>query len=222
MSTQPKTRGRQESYTPCEERLHSVTHGIGTGLSVIGLIALIVLTIPHGNVYQLVGFSIYGTTLVTLYLASTLYHGLQHPGAKRILRIIDHASIFLFIAGTYTPFVLVNIRNTFGWTILITIWILAISGISLKTFFIQRFNKLAIVAYILMGWLGVIGFNQLLANVPIGSIIWLVAGGIAYTVGIVFYMLKKVRYTHAAWHLFVLTGSICHYCAVLFYLTPTY
>ncbi len=209
-------------YTLGEEIVHAVTHGIGAGLSVAGLTLLVVLATLFGNVYQIVSFSIYGTTLIILYLASTLYHSFQHPPVKHIFKIIDHAAIFLLIAGTYTPFLLIGVRGTLGWTVLVIIWLLAIVGVCLKTIFVNRFDKVSLAAYILMGWLSVVVLRDLLLNVPIEGLIWLVVGGGFYTIGTIFYSLQKIRYTHAIWHVFVLGGSLCHYLAVLFYLTPSY
>lgn len=207
-------------YTLGEEIVHSITHGIGAGLSIAGLTLLVVLAVLYGNVYQVVSFSIYGTTLIVLYLASTLYHSFQHPAVKRVFRVIDHASIFLLIAGTYTPFLLIGVRGAWGWTLLVIVWGLAILGAGFKTLFIHRFQKLSVLAYILMGWLGTVALKELLANIPLGGLIWLAVGGAAYTVGVIFYALKKIPYMHAIWHVFVLGGSICHYFAVLLYLAP--
>ncbi len=212
--------GFTKLYTLGEEIFHSVTHGIGAGLSIAGLTLLVVLAVLYGNTYHIVSFSIYGVTLVILYLASTLYHSFQNPTAKRVFRIIDHASIYLLIAGTYTPFLLVAIGGVLGWVLLVIIWGLALFGASLKALFIQRFQKLSLLAYVLMGWLCVVAMKQLVASIPPAGLGWLLAGGIAYTVGIIFYALKKVRYMHAVWHLFVLAGSICHYFAILLYLAP--
>jgi hemolysin III len=207
-------------YTLGEEVVHGITHGIGTGLSIAGLILLVVLAIRYGNIYHIVSFSVYGATLVILYLASTLYHSFQHPTVKHVFRIIDHASIFLLIAGTYTPFLLVAIQGAWGWTLLFVVWGLAILGVSFKTLFIHRFQKLSVLAYILMGWLSVVAIKELLANIPLGGLILIGIGGVVYTVGVIFYALKRIRYNHAIWHVFVMGGSICHYFAVLFYLAP--
>ncbi|MCG3207446.1 MAG: hypothetical protein FOGNACKC_01046 [Anaerolineae bacterium] len=216
-----KTQSRR-LYSLGEEIVHSITHGIGAGLSVAGLTLLVVLAVLYGNVYQIVSFSIYGATLVILYLASTLYHSFQQPRVKQVFKVIDHASIYLLIAGTYTPFLLVAIRGPWGWTLLVIVWGLALLGISLKTLFIHRFQKLSVLAYILLGWLSLVATKELLANMPVGGMIWLAVGGAVYTIGVIFYALKKVPYTHAVWHLFVLGGSICHYFAVLLYLAPAH
>ncbi|MEA3308659.1 MAG: hemolysin III family protein [Chloroflexota bacterium] len=209
-------------YTLGEEIVNSITHGIGAGLSVAGLTVLVVLAARYGNVRQIVSFSIYGATLIILYLASTLYHSFQQPNVKHVFKILDHAAIFLLIAGTYTPFLLVGVRGAWGWTLLIIIWGLAILGISLNALFIDRLKKLTALPYILMGWLSVVVLKELLANISLGGLIWLAAGGVVYTLGTIFYALKKVPYAHSIWHLFVLGGSLCHFFAVLFYLVPAH
>jgi len=203
-----------------EEITHAITHGFGAALSIAGLTILVVLAVENGNIYQVVSFSIYGATLVILYLASTLYHGIQQPDAKRIFKIFDHSSIFLLIAGTYTPFLLISIRGALGWTLMVIVWGMAILGVSFKTLFIDRFPKLSVLAYVLMGWLSVVMIKEMLVNIPLGGLIWLAIGGVVYTVGVIFYALQKIPYMHVVWHFFVLGGSICHYFAVLLYLAP--
>jgi hemolysin III len=207
-------------FSLSEEILHSVTHGIATGLAIVGLTILVVLAVINGNIYQIVSFSIFGSTLVLLYLASTLYHGFQNPRLKRKFKIFDHASIYLLIAGTYTPFLLIGLRGTTGWTLLVVVWGIALAGVVYKIFFIERFQVLSVVSYILLGWLCVFVFKEMLVSIPMGGIIWLVVGGLFYMVGVIFYALQKVPYMHVVWHFFVLGGSICHYIAVLLYLAP--
>jgi hemolysin III len=203
-----------------EEIFHSISHGIGVGLSISGLTLLVVLAVLYGTPSQVISFTIYGVTLIVLYLASTLYHSFQHPQAKQVFKKFDHASIYLLIAGTYTPFLVIGIQGTWGWALLVIIWSLALIGISFKTFFIHRFKMVSVLTYILMGWLCIVALNEMLANIPAGGLIWLAAGGIFYTVGVIFYASKRIPYTHAVWHLFVLAGSICHFFAVLLYLAP--
>lgn len=210
----------QSPYTLGEEIANSITHGIGAGLSMAGTAVLIVLAALYGDVWRIVSFSIYGTALIILYLASTLYHSFRNPRLKAAFKIIDHASIYLLIAGTYTPFLLVSLRGTWGWVLFGIIWSLAFSGIVFKIFYINRFRKLSVLVYIFMGWLCVIAFKPMLANVPFGGLIWLAVGGLLYTTGVIFYVWRKLKYTHAIWHLFVLGGSICHYFSILFYLIP--
>ncbi len=170
----------------------------------------------------MVSFSVYGATLILLYLASTLYHSFQAPRVKQIFKKMDHSAIYLLIAGTYTPFLLVGIRGPLGWTLLGVIWGLAALGVSFKALFIHRFQKLSVLAYVLMGWLCVVALKPMTLNIATGGMILLAVGGVIYTLGVIFYAMTKVRYSHAIWHLFVLGGSICHYFAVLFYLTPAH
>lgn len=207
-------------YTLGEEIANSVTHGIGTALSVAGLTLLVALAVIYGDVWRVVSFSIYGGSLVLLYLCSTLYHSIQQPKVKRILRIFDHSAIYLLIAGTYTPFTLVSMRGPWGWTLFGVVWSLALLGIAFKTVFIGKYEKLATAAYVLMGWLVVIAFKQMLVTVPPGGVLWLVIGGVVYTLGVIFYAWEKLPYNHAIWHLFVLGGSACHFFAILFHVLP--
>ncbi len=205
----------EEPYSVSEEILNSITHGIGTGLSVIGGMVLIVLATLYGDAWRLVSFTVYSITLVILYLASTLYHSVRDPQLKRIFKILDHSCIYLLIAGTYTPFLLVSLRGPWGWTLLGVIWGLALVGIIFKTLSAQRFRRFLVLGYLLMGWLCVIAGRELLLRVPAGGLFWLALGGGLYTVGVLFYAWRKLPYSHAIWHLFVLGGSICHYLAVL-------
>lgn len=206
-------------FTLGEEIFHSITHGIGTGLSIAGLVILVVLAVLNGDIYQIIGFTIFGASLVLLYLSSTLYHGIQQPRAKRVFKVFDHSAIYLLIAGSYTPFLLVGIRGTTGWVLLVVVWMIALIGITMKVLFIDRFHVLSVIIYLAMGWLCVFAFREMIFSIPIGGIIWLAAGGILYTVGVIFYAMQKRPYMHAVWHFFVLGGSICHYFAVLFFLT---
>lgn len=189
-------------------------------LSVAGLAVLVTLAALRGTVWHIVGCSVYGATLVVLYTASTFYHSLRSPRLKRFFRILDHASIYLLIAGTYTPFTLVNLRGGWGWMLFGLVWGLAALGILFKIFFVDRFPIASTAVYLLMGWLAVIAIKPLLMLVPSGGLLWLLAGGLAYTAGIVFFAWGKMPYNHAVWHVFVLAGSICHYFAVLFYVLP--
>jgi len=207
-------------FTLGEEVFHSITHGIGSGLSIAGLTLLVVLAVFFGDVYQIVSFSIFGVSLVLLYLSSTLYHGIQQPRIKHVFKIFDHASIYLLIAGSYTPFLLVGLGGSTGWTFLFIVWGIALFGVVFKIFFIERFQVLSVVTYLLMGWLCVFIFREMVTSIPLGAIIWLAVGGLFYTVGVIFYALQKIPYMHAVWHFFVLGGSICHFFAVLLYLAP--
>lgn len=189
-------------------------------MSVVGLIILVVLATSYGDVWRIVSFSIYGATLIILYLASTLYHSFRDRKVKKILKILDHSTIFLLIAGTYTPFLLVSLRGVWGWILFGIIWGLAVSGIVFKALFIDRFRKLSVLIYILMGWLCLIAVRQMVAQIPLGGLIGLTAGGVLYTTGVIFYAWRKLKFNHAIWHLFVLGGSICHYFSIFFYLLP--
>ncbi|MFQ5652332.1 MAG: hemolysin III family protein [bacterium] len=212
---------QQERYdTLGEEIANSVTHGIGTGLSIAGLAILVLLATSHGDVWRIVSFSIYGTTLIALYLASTLYHSFRNPRVKHVFRILDHAAIYLLIAGTYTPFMLVSLRGTWGWTLFGIIWGLALSGIVFKALYIHRFEKLSVLVYVLMGCLCATAIKQMVVSIHIGGLVWLVAGGALYIAGLIFYAWHGLRYHHAIWHLFVLGGSICHYFSILLYVLP--
>ena len=208
---------RLGDYTVGEEIAHGVTHGIGAGLAIAGLTLLVVLGVNQGDVRHVVAFSIYGTTLVLLYLASTLYHSLQFESLRHALKVIDHSGIYLLIAGTYTPFMILGVGTPAGYTVLAIVWGLAILGIVLKIFFVNRFVIASTAGYVVMGWLSVFVWNQLVAQVPPQGVGLLVAGGISYTAGVAFFALEKMPYNHAIWHLFVLGGSFCHFFA-MFYL----
>ncbi|NTU50046.1 MAG: hemolysin III family protein [Desulfobulbaceae bacterium] len=208
------TASDHKRYSLKEEIANSLTHGTGIVLSVAGFISLIVQPGTTRDNWRLTAFSIYGGSLILLYLSSTLYHSIQNPRLKYLFRVADHASIYLLIAGTYTPFLLVSMRNTWGWTLFILIWSIAILGICLTTIFIRRFRKLSVASYIIMGWLAVLSLYDLLARIPSIGVIWLAIGGIVYTLGVVFYMWHKLPYHHAIWHVFVLAGSACHYLAI--------
>jgi hemolysin III len=193
---------------------NSVSHGIGMLLSIAGLVILIVWAAGSGSGWHLVSFSIFGGTLILLYLASTLYHSLPMPRVKQAFKIIDHSAIFLLIAGTYTPFILVHLRGPWGWSILGIIWALAILGILMKVFYISKFRKISVALYVFMGWLGIIAFKEILTHLPSLSLTLLILGGVSYTAGLTFYGWRRLPYHHAVWHIFVIGGSISHYLAV--------
>jgi len=199
-----------------EEIANSVIHGIGVGLSIAALVILILVAVRFGGTaWHVVGFTIFGSMLILLYLSSTLYHAIQHPVAKNILQRFDHAAIYLLIAGTYTPFVLTNLKGPMGWTLFGIIWGLAIIGVVFKAFAAGRYDRISLVVYIIMGWLIIIGVKPLVQNVPAASLVWLVIGGLAYTAGTIFYAWERLPFNHAIWHLFVLGGSIAHFFSVL-------
>ena len=207
--------------TLIEELANSITHGIGLMLSVAGLITLLALAVLRGATWHIVGCGVFGVSLVALYAASTLYHSSWSPRVKHILKIVDHAAIYLLIAGTYTPFTLVNLRGPWGWTLLGVIWALCLFGVLFKVFHVDRFPVMSTAVYVLMGWLGVVAIKPLIEYVPLGGLVWLLAGGILYTAGVLFFAWKRVPFNHAIWHLFVMGGSICHYVAVLLYVIPS-
>ena len=199
-----------------EELANTVTHGIGLVLSITGLVIMIVLAAMRGSAWRIVGCAVYGATLVCLYAASTLYHGVASSRLKRALKIFDHCAIYLLIAGTYTPFLLVNLRGAWGWSLFGVIWGLALAGILFKFWFVDHFQILSTTVYLLMGWLAVIAARPLLLLVPTSGLLWLAAGGLFYTAGVVFFAWKRIPYHHVIWHVFVLAGSTCHYFAVLY------
>ncbi len=205
-----------------EEILNAVTHGVGTLLAIIGLSVLTAAAYINGGVLHLVSSIVYGISLVLLYLASTLYHSFSFTDEKikSVLKFFDHAAIYVLIAGNYTPFTLIPLHGTIGWTIFSIIWGLALIGIVFKIFFVKRFKVFSTLCYLLMGWLSVVMIKPLLATLPIAGIYWLIVGGVFYTVGAIFYLARRIPYNHAIWHLFVLAGSICHFIAVFNYVLP--
>jgi hemolysin III len=207
-------------YRLGEEIANSVTHGVGLLLAVAGLVVLVTLAAVRGTAWHVVGCSIYGSTLVLLYAASTLYHSIPNARAKRVFRVIDHSAIFLLIAGTYTPFTLINLRGPWGWSLFGVVWGLALFGILFQTGKL-RHPVLSVVLYVLMGWTVVIATRPLLHAIAPGGLALLVAGGLAYTLGITFYAWKRLPYGHSVWHGFVLLGSAFHFFAILFFVVPS-
>lgn len=197
-----------------EEIVHSVTHGIGAVLAIAGMVLLIAHARACGGARHIVSCSIFGASLIILYLASALYHGIQHPKAKEILRVIDHSAIYLLIAGTYTPFTVVNLQGAWGWSLFGVVWGLAFLGIALHLSPLRRFSSIRLILYITMGWAAIVAINPLAASLSPVALILIVTGGLMYTVGIIFYLWRRLPYHHAIWHLFVLSGSILHYIAV--------
>jgi len=198
-----------------EELANSLTHGIGLLLSIAGFVVLLVLAIVRGTAWHILACSIYGASLLCLYTASTLYHLALSAQLKRALKIFDHSAIYLLIAGTYTPFLLLDLRGPWGWSLLGVIWGLAFAGIVFKLWFVDHCEHVSTAVYVAMGWLVVIAAKPVLANVPTATLRWIVAGGLLYSAGVVFYIWKRLPFSHAVWHLFVLAGSTCHYFAVL-------
>jgi hemolysin III len=203
-----------------EEIANTITHGFGLLLSVIGFVFLVVMASLNGDAWHIASSVVYGLSLVVLYGASTFYHGATDPKSKKILQIIDHCCIYLLIAGSYTPFTLVVLRDGFGLSLFAFVWIFAIASILLKIFFGDRFIALFVLSYLVMGWIGVIAIQPLLAALGAAPIALIVAGGLAYTLGVIFFSWERLPHHHAIWHVFVLTGSILHFLAVAIYVIP--
>ena len=208
------------SYSLGEEIANSVTHGVGVVLAITALTVLTAFAALYGDVWHVVACSIFGATLILNYTASTLYHSIQVQPVKRTLRALDHSAIFLLIAGTYTPFMLVNLRGSWGWTFLVVIWTLALTGIVLRLMLKGRLHGLVVSLYVAMGWVVVAAVQPLLQHVATGGLVLLAAGGLVYMLGLFFYLWKSLPYSHAIWHGFVLLGSALHFFAVLFYVIP--
>lgn len=209
-----------DAYSVAEEIANSLTHGVGAVLSIVGMILLLFYASQMNDPWKVVSFSIYGSSLFLLYLASTLYHSVTSPQLKSFFKMLDHCAIYLLIAGSYTPFLLVNMRETVGWPMFATVWSIAFIGILLKIVFKHRFQKLRLATYLIMGWLVVLAGAELVESLDTGGLVLLTAGGITYTLGVIFYVGDRIPYNHAIWHLFVLGGSICHYFAVYYYVLP--
>lgn len=206
-----------KQYSLGEEIGNAVTHGVGGLLAIAALVLLIVAAARDGDGYAIASAITFGVTLFLLYLASTLYHSLSATRASRVFKIIDHSSIYLLIAGTYTPFTLVTLRHTGGWWLFGVVWGLAAVGVSTEAFWVYRPKWVSSLVYLGMGWLIVTAIKPLVAGLAVGGVRLLVAGGLCYTLGTAFYVLKKVPYMHMVWHLFVIAGSVCHFLAVLLY-----
>jgi len=212
------TRNPITFYPHKEEIFNVISHLLGAILSVAGLALLVTFASIYGTVWHIVSFSIFGSTLVILYLASTLYHAAKSKRVRSKLNVFDHAAIYLLIAGTYTPFCLVTLNGTIGWILFGITWGLAVVGVILKIFFIGRFNTLSTVSYVLMGWVAVIAAKPLYENLSAGGLTFLVLGGISYTIGAIFYAKEHLPYNHAIFHVWVLAGSIMHFISIFFYL----
>jgi hemolysin III len=205
-----------EGYSPREEIANIITHGIGFLLSLTGSVFLFARALRFGSGWHLVSYSIFGFSLVLLYFASVLYHALGSRKTKRILRKIDHSAIYVLIAGTYTPFLLTNLRDQVGWIMFLIVWIFALAGIILKIMTEIRSKWISASIYLVMGWLAIFIYRSMIDNLPEISLIFLAAGGLLYTSGVIFYVWKKLPFHHAIWHLFVMGGSFCHYYSIYF------
>lgn len=208
------------TFSKGEEIANAISHGIGALLSIAALVLLIVFSSIHGSAWHVVSFTIYGSTMVLLYLASTLVHSLPQGKAKYVFEIFDHSSIYLFIAGTYTPFMLVVVKGPLGWMLFGIVWGIAIGGIIFKSFFVQKYLMTSTILYVVMGWLIVFAWPSLTAAMDPKGILLLVLGGVLYTVGAIFYVWRGFKYHHFIWHLFVIAGSVLHFFCVLFYVLP--
>lgn len=208
------------TYSRAEEIANSITHAVGIVLSIAGLGVLAAFSSLLGNAWHIVSCSIYSATQILLFTASTLYHSIPVARVKGVLRVIDHSAVFLLIAGTYTPFTLVNLRGPWGWTLFGVVWGMAILGIAMQGVLIRQKPWLNAIPYLVMGWAVVAGVGPLLNTLAMGGLVLLLAGGLAYSFGVIFYVWKRLPYNHAIWHLFVLLGSILHFFAVLFYVVP--
>ncbi len=209
-----------QGHTPREELANAATHGLGAALSVAALCFMVVQASFGGDVYRIVSVSVFGASMVLLYVFSTLYHSFQAPRVKNVFRRLDHCCIYLLIAGTYTPFTLISIRGGWGWSLFGVVWGLAFCGIVFKTFFLGRFKVVSVLVYLGMGWLAVFALGPIVSALPGAGLFWLVAGGLMYTLGVLFYIWRGLRYHHAVWHLFVLGGTTCHFLSVFLYVLP--
>ena len=203
-----------------EELANTITHGFGLILSIAGFIFLVILANIKGDFWYILSSIVYGLSLVTLYAASTFYHGASSPKLKYKLQILDHCCIYLLIAGSYTPFMLIALPGTVGNSLLVFAWTFALIGIVMKVFFFEKFRIAQIVSYIVMGWVGALAIYPLFSTLGLTAILLIIIGGLAYSVGVVFFAWEKLPHNHAIWHLFVLTGSICHFFAVALYVIP--
>jgi len=208
-------------YESKEEKLNVITHGLGLLLSIAALVLLVIYASKYGTVWHITSFAIFGASLIVLYAASTLYHYAKNPSLRFKLNILDHSAIYVLIAGTYTPFCLVVLKGWVGWTIFGVSWGLALIGIIFKIFYIGKYDRISTIAYVLMGWVIIFAIKPLINEFPVKGLIWLLAGGLAYSIGAILYSRKSIRYNHAIFHVFVLIGSFCHFMAVFFYVLPS-
>ncbi|EKO3980125.1 PAQR family membrane homeostasis protein TrhA [Vibrio fluvialis] len=209
------------AYSVKEEVANAISHGVGLILGIVGLVLLLVKAVDHrADALTIVSMSIYGGSMIALFLASTLYHAIPHQNAKRWLKTFDHCAIYLLIAGSYTPFLLVSLRTPLAFGLMIVIWSIALIGIIMKVAFVYRFKRLSLVTYLTMGWLSLIVIYQLALNLDVGGLTLLAAGGVVYSLGVIFYVAKRIPYNHAIWHAFVLAGCACHFLAIYLYIDP--
>lgn len=210
-------------YQPREELANALTHGFATLASVAGLILLIVFSVKFsGDAVLITSVSIFGASMILLYLASTLYHAITHPRAKRVLQLLDHAMIFVLIAGSYTPFCLVTLEGIVGYVLCAAVWTIAIIGVAMQSFLLKKSDWISCALYLTMGWLVVFAIKPLIAGLATGGLILLAAGGVAYSLGVIFYLCERIPYNHAIWHVFVFAGTVLQFLAVLLYVIPVF
>ncbi|MEZ9702073.1 hemolysin III family protein [Vibrio sp. 10N.261.46.E12] len=208
-------------YSDIEERANAITHGLGVVLGVVGLILLLIRAFDYqADMLTVASMAIYGSSIILLFLASTLYHSITTEKTKRLLKTLDHCAIYLLIAGSYTPFLLVGLRTPLAIGLMAVIWGIALVGIIMKIAFVYRFKRLSLFIYLAMGWLSLIVVYQLAMNIEMGGLVLLALGGVIYSLGVIFYVAKRIPYNHAIWHLFVLAGCACHFFAIYLYVTP--
>ncbi|TKG10551.1 PAQR family membrane homeostasis protein TrhA [Vibrio lentus] len=208
-------------YSDIEERANAITHGLGVVLGVVGLILLLIRAFDYrADMLTITSMAVYGCSIILLFLASTLYHSITTEKTKRLLKTLDHCAIYLLIAGSYTPFLLVGLRTPLAMGLMAVIWGIALVGIIMKIAFVYRFKRLSLFIYLAMGWLSLIVVYQLAMNIDIGGLVLLAVGGVIYSLGVIFYVAKRIPYNHAIWHLFVLAGCACHFFAIYLYVTP--
>ena len=208
-------------YSDIEERANAITHGLGVVLGVVGLILLLIRAFDHqADTLTITSMAVYGSSIILMILASTLYHSITTEKTKRLLKTLDHCAIYLLIAGSYTPFLLVSLRTPLAMGLMAVIWGIALVGIIMKIAFVYRFKRLSLVTYLAMGWLSLIVVYQLAMNIDMGGLVLLALGGVIYSLGVIFYVAKRIPYNHAIWHLFVLAGCACHFFAIYLYVTP--
>ncbi len=210
-----------QEYTVREEVANSISHGLGVIFGIVALVVLLLKAADFGaDTLTYVSMSIYGASVIVLFLASTLYHAIPHPPAKRWLKTLDHSAIYFLIAGSYTPFLLVGLRTNLAIGLMVVIWLIAILGVIMKVAFVYRFKAFSLISYLIMGWLSLVVVYQLVTHLDIRAVVWLVAGGLIYSLGVIFYTVKRIPYNHAIWHLFVLAGCVCHFIGIYFYVEP--
>ena len=208
-------------YSDIEERANAITHGLGVVLGVVGLVLLLIRAFDYqADMLTVASMAVYGSSIILLFLASTLYHSITTEKTKRLLKTLDHCAIYLLIAGSYTPFLLVSLRTPLAMGLMAVNWGIALVGIIMKIAFVYRFKRLSLVTYLAMGWLSLIVVYQLAMNIEMGGLVLLALGGVIYSLGVIFYVAKRIPYNHAIWHLFVLAGCACHFFAIYLYVTP--